>query len=1079
MKLTYRNVLIFTLLLFTGLLHAQEEKDVDIYSGLEFRSIGPAFMSGRIADMVIDHADESYWYVAVGSGGVWKTTNAGTTWSSIFDGQGSYSIGCITMDPNDRNKIWVGTGENVGGRHVAYGDGIYLSKDAGKTWTNMGLKKSEHISKIIVHPDDSNTIYVASQGPLWNKGGERGVYKSVDGGQSWKRTLGDDMWTGATDIMINPNNPNVMYAATWDRHRTVAAYLGGGPGTAIYKSVDGGENWEKLSNGLPNSNMGKIGLAMSYKNPDLVYAAIELDHRTGGVYMSTDAGMNWTKQSDAVAGATGPHYYQELFSSPHAEGRLYLVDNNMQISDDYGKTFRRMNEENKHGDNHAIAFKPSDPDYLLVGSDGGVYESFDLAKTWRYIPNLPITQFYKIAVDDAEPFYNVYGGTQDNSTEGGPSRTDNINGIQNSDWRVVLNWDGHQPATEPGNPDIMYGQRQQGTLSRIDLKTGEVIDIQPQAGEGEVHERFNWDAPILVSPHDPKRIFFASYRLWESSDRGDNWRALSGDLTRNENRLELPIMGRKQSYDNAWDLFAMSNYNTITSIAESPVQRDLIYIGTDDGIIQVTEDGGANWTKLDFATMASIPGRAYVNDIKADLFDNNVAYALVDNHKEGDFKPYVFKTSDKGKTWVNISNNLPDRTLLWRIVQDHVDPNLLFLGTEFGIYFSNNGGSSWTKLNAGLPTISFRDLQIQRRENDLVAGSFGRSIYILDDYSPLRDVSANTLNQDAHLFAVKDPWWYIPRPSLSFNSGKGSQGDDHFLAENPAFGAVFTYYLKDALKTKKEMRTESESKVNENTDIQFPGYDALDAEANSLDPAVWFTIKDAQGNIVNKLKAKTAAGIHRVNWDLRRPAMSLETGSSNPWESGILVSPGMYTVEMSIFDGSNYNPVGEAQQFNVKPLHTPSLQGSSQPEVTAFWNSFNELVKTESYQSNKLRDLNSKVALISKAMNKANLSFDSEVYGQLENIRTNLNALDTSRNGSKSQRRPGEKTNPSVGERLFALQRGISNSTYGPTGSHSQVIDILQRQLSRDGSLIMELEEGLKTLANLVSENGGPMIKGF
>ncbi len=362
------------------------------------------------------------------------------------------------LDPQNPEVVWVGTGENVGGRHMSYGDGIYKSEDGGKSWKNMGLKKSEHLSKIIIHPNNSNTIWVASQGPLWSKGGERGVYKSTDGGKTWNQTLGDDAWIGATDMLIDPRNPDVLYAATWQRHRTVAGYIGGGPGTAIYKSTDGGETWNKLTNGIPSGNMGKIGLALSPQKPDVVYAAIELDRRTGGVYKSENQGGSWTKMSDAVAGGTGPHYYQELFASPHNFDEIYLADNYMQVSFDGGKTFKRMNENEKHVDNHAVAFKENDPNYILVGCDGGLYESFDKTENWKFIDNLPITQFYKIAVDDAEPFYFVYGGTQDNNTQGAPSRTDNIHGIRNSDWFVVLGGDGHQPATEPGNPNVVYAQ---------------------------------------------------------------------------------------------------------------------------------------------------------------------------------------------------------------------------------------------------------------------------------------------------------------------------------------------------------------------------------------------------------------------------------------------------------------------------------------------------------------------------------------------------------------------------------------------------------------------------------------------
>ena len=543
--------------------------DLD-FSALKLRNIGPAFPSGRIADMAIHPENNNVWFIAVGSGGVWKTNNSGTTWESIFEGQGSYSTGAITIDPNNPHTIWVGTGENVGGRHVAYGDGIYKSDDAGQSWTNKGLKESEHISKIIVHPENPDVVWVASQGPLWNSGGERGIYKTMDGGETWTRTLGDDEWVGATDLVIDPRNPDVLYAATWQRHRTVASYMGGGPGSGLHKSTDGGETWTELTKGIPKSNLGKIGLAISYHNPDHLYAAIELDRRSGGVFMSSDRGASWKKMSDTVSGATGPHYYQELYTSPHAEGRLYLMDVRVQISDDHGKTFRRLTESDKHSDNHAIAFRMDDPNYILMGTDGGIYESFDNAATWKFAENLPLTQYYKVAVDDAMPFYNVYGGTQDNGSHGGPSRTDNRHGIRNADWFKTLGADGHQSAVEPGNPNITYAETQQGGLHRIDRITGEQVYIQPQSLDG-AYERFNWDAPIKVSPHAPATLYFASQRVWKSTDRGDSWMQISDDLTRNQERFELPIMGRIQSWDNSWDLGAMSNYNTITSLDESPL----------------------------------------------------------------------------------------------------------------------------------------------------------------------------------------------------------------------------------------------------------------------------------------------------------------------------------------------------------------------------------------------------------------------------------------------------------------------------------------------------------------------------
>ena len=716
-------------------------------SGFSFRSVGPAFMSGRIADIAIDPNNENIWYVAVGSGGVWKTTNAGTTWKPLTDKQSFYSTGAITLDPNNSQTVWLGTGENVGGRHVGIGHGLYLSRDGGKTWANKGLKKSEHISKIIVHPTDSNTLWVAAQGPLWSSGGERGLYKSTDGGNSWKQTMDLDEWTGVTDLVIDPRDPNVLYAASWQRHRNVAAYMGGGPGTALYKSVDGGERWRKLKTGLPSSEMGKIGLTISPQKPDVLYAAIELERREGAVYRSENGGESWKKMSDTVSGGTGPHYYQELIASPHVFDKIFLMNNYVLVSENGGKTFYQMNETKKHVDSHAMVFKANDPNDSLVGTDGGLYETFDDTENWKFVNNLPLTQFYKLAVDDAYPFYNIFGGTQDNNTQGGPSQTFNRNGISNADWFVLLGGDGHQPATEPGNPAIVYAQSQQGNLHRVDRTTGEAVYIRPQNGLDEPYERFNWDAPILVSQHNPKRLYFGSQRVWRSENRGDSWAAISTDLTKNEERLALPIMGRKQSWDAAWDVYAMSTYNTITSLAESAQDENILYAGTDDGLLHTTKDGGATWTAVTVDKLPDAPATAFVNDIKADMFDANIAYVALDNHKFGDYRPMLYKTTNGGKSWKSITEGIPEGTLIWRLVQDHVNPKLLFLGTEYGVYISLNQGDNWHKFSNGMPTISVRDLAIQKRENDLVAATFGRSYYILDDYSPLRGISVKKLKR--------------------------------------------------------------------------------------------------------------------------------------------------------------------------------------------------------------------------------------------------------------------------------------------------------------------------------------------
>ncbi len=1048
--------------------------DSKLFDNFKFRSIGPAFMSGRIADLAIDPTNENVWYVAVGSGGVWKTINAGTTFEPIFDDQSVYSIGCVTLDPNNPYTVWVGTGENVGGRHAGFGDGIYKSDDGGASWQNMGLKNSEHISKIIVHPDNSDVIMVASQGPLWSSGGDRGFFKSMDGGKTWKKTLGDEQFTGVTDMVYDPRDPDRVYAVTWEHHRTIAAWMGGGEKSRLYVSDDAGDTWTQLKTGLPEGKWGKTGLAISPINPDVLYAAIELNRTKGGVWRSENRGGSWTKMSDAVAGATGPHYYQEIFASPHKFDRLYMMNNRLMKSEDGGKTFENMDETAKHGDNHAMAFKASDPNYLLVGTDGGVYESFDLGATWRYMENLPLTQFYKVAVDDAEPFYNVYGGTQDNSTEGGPSRTDNHHGIRNADWKVVLNWDGHQPATEPGNPDIMYGQRQQGTLSRIDLKVGEVTDITPQPAADEDYERYNWDAPILVSPHVPTTIYHGSQRLWKSTNRGDSWTALSGDLTRDQERVALPILGRTQSWDSPWDVGAMSNFNTITSIAVSPKNEKVIFIGTDDGLLQVTSDEGNSWKKIEVSSMG-VPTRSYVNDVKADLFDENTLYVALDNHKEGDYRPFLLKSADKGNTWTKIQNGLGDKNLVWRIVQDHVNKDLLFAGTEFGVFVTFDGGASWTELNGGMPTISFRDLAIQRRENDLVAASFGRSFYILDDYSALREVSKNQLDQEATLFAPRKAWWYIERSVLSFDETRGSQGSQLYVAPNPDFGAVFTFYLKDEFKSLEEMRQAREKDIKGN--IPFPGWDALEQETREMGPHLFLEIKDQSGMVINRIKTGGKKGFNRVAWNLRvggTDALSLN-GNSGELE-GLLAAPGMYTATLNKFKNGEVLQIADPVDVIVERLGEPAVEGKPMEEVTAFWRQYEDMTRDVSALGTQLSNTRKMTDKLMIAAVKANV--DGDLIERVAKLRSDLNALDTEFNGHPAKNQIGEKSKPTIGGRLFALNRGITMSTYGPTETHEMTMDIIVSQWSEMNQSLAGLRAEAKEIGGMIVEAGGSWVEG-
>ena len=1079
-KIKLSLLIIFLFVSYSFNLNAQsnpnkDKKTENIYDGLKFRHLGPALMSGRISDIAIHPNNENIWYVASGSGGAWKTENSGTTWKPIFDNEKSYSIGCITLDPQNSDIVWIGSGENVGGRHVAYGDGIYKSVNGGKNWQNMGLKKSEHISKIIVHPTNQNTIWVASQGPLWSKGGERGIFKSTDGGKSWIQKLGDDEWIGATDLIIDPRDPKILYAATWQRHRTVAGYMGGGPGSNIYKSTDGGDTWKKIDKGLPKSNMGKIGLAISPQNPDVLYAAIELNRRSGGVFKSSNRGESWSKMSDAVSGGTGPHYYQELYASPHNFDEIYLADNYMQVSFDGGKTFSRMNESEKHVDNHAVAFKKDDPNYILVGCDGGLYESFDKTKNWKFIDNLPLTQFYKIAVDNAYPFYYVYGGTQDNNTQGAPSRTDNIHGIRNSDWFILLGGDGHQPATDPNDPNIVYVQWQRGNLNRHDRITGENINIKPQPKIGEKIDRFNWDSPILVSSHNSKTLYFASQRLWKSEDRGDSWTAISKDLTNNIERIQTPFFGRKQKWDNAWDLYAMSNYSTITSISESPKNSELIYIGTDDGIIQVTEDGGKNWRKTDFSKIIDLPNTSFVNDIKADLYDENIVYAVFDNHKYGDFKPYVFKSINKGKTWKKISSNLPDNTILWRIVQDHVDNKLMFLGSEFGVYFTNNQGQTWNKLKNGMPNISVRDLAIQKRENDLVVGTFGRGIYVLDDYSSLREFKKENVSEEIVLFTPKNAFWYTEKRILG-SRRKAAQGDNFYLADNPPYGVNFTYYQANKYKSKKEIRLNQEKELEKNKkEVSTPAWNLLESEKNELTPSVWAFIYSQDGSIVKKVKAVNKSGFNRISWDLTSESKNIITKDNFENSSrGNLIAPDEYSAQMFKQIEGKYIAVSNKVKFNVVPLKQGALKGSPYNVVVSYWNEVSELRSKIYHLSKQIKDLKNKSLIALKAYQRAEL-VDEKINIKILSLREKILELELNVNGSSIKSKVGEQNDyPRMRDYIWAAS---SYSTYGPTKQHKESLQNAHTLYNKFNKEYESLNQQIIPINNSLNKINAPVIK--
>src|SRR5262245_37206296 len=693
---------------------AAQSIPADAFSGLKARSIGPAVASGRVMTIAVDPSNKAVIYIGSASGGVWKTVNGGASWQAIFDAQGSFSIGWVTVDQKRPNVVWVGTGERNSQRSVAYGDGVYRSEDGGRSWANVGLKTSEHIGRIVVSPKDSDTVYVAAQGPLWAPGGERGLYKRIDGGKTWTQALKIGENTGVSDVVLDPRNPDVVVASAYQRRRNFFTMIDGGPESAIHRSTDGGKTWKKITTGLPDEQLGRIGLAISPVNPDVLYANVEAANRKGGIFRSSDNGVTWTKRADYNQGSM---YYGDVFADPVDVDRIYVPDVIFQVSDDGGKTLRALGQRYMHVDNHIVWVDPKNTNHLLVGNDGGLYRSFDRGGTWTFFENLPLAQYYDVDVDNAAPFYNVYGGLQDNNSLGGPSRTRSEHGILNQDWFVTQGGDGFVSHVDPDDPNIVYAELQHGVIVRYDKRTGERIGIQPQEEKGGTALRWNWDSPFIISPHQHTRLYFAAQVLYRSDDRGNSWKAVSPDLTRQIDRNTLQVMGRVWGPDAVAKNTSTALYGNISAIAESPKKEGLLYVGTDDGLVQVSEDGGARWRKID--KLPGVPTDSYIARIRASQHDAATVYLAAENHQNGDFAPYLLKSTDSGKTWTSIAGDLPERGSTYAVAEDHVDPQLLFAGTEFAGYWSRDGGRHWVKI-AGVPTIAVREIAIQKRENDLV-----------------------------------------------------------------------------------------------------------------------------------------------------------------------------------------------------------------------------------------------------------------------------------------------------------------------------------------------------------------------
>ena len=1076
------SLLTFLLVIITGInaqktTNSKTEVDESITGGLNFRLVGPALTSGRIADLAVDPINQNTWYIASASGGVWKTTNHGTSFNSIFDNYGSFSTACVELAPSNPNTVWVGTGENNNQRAVSYGDGVYKSLDGGKSFSNMGLKLSEHIGNIIIHPTDENTVWVAAYGPVWIKGGERGVYKTTDGGKTWERTLFISDETGISEIAIDPKNPNILYAAAHQRRRHEWTYIGGGPESALYKSIDGGKTWREISSGLPKGEMGRIGISVSPADENYVYAIVEGKNDKGGFFKSTNKGESWSKMSSF---STSGNYYQEIICDNTNKEKVFIMDTWLQHTTDGGKTIVASGEDKKHVDNHCIWVNPNDPNHWLVGCDGGLYETFNHAKDWKYYDNLPIIQFYKVATDNKAPFYNIYGGTQDNNSMGGPSATINNAGILNSDWYITNGGDGFESAIDPTDPTIAYAESQYGGLVRYNTITGEKISIQPLPGKNEAGYRWNWDAPLLISPHDPKTLYFAANKVFKSTNKGDDWQTISPDLTQQIDRNKLKVMGQVWSMESIMKNASTTIYGNIIALDESPKKKGLLYAGTDDGCIQVSENDGSNWTK--YSTFTGVPQNTRVNMICTSLHNENVAFAVFNNHRSGDFKPYIFKTSDKGKTWTSITGNLPVRGSVYCVRQDFIDPNLLFIGTEFGAYFSKDGGIKWIKIG-GLPTIAVYDLDIQQRECDLVAATFGRGFYVLDNYAPLRDVNATILDKKVHLFPVKDALLYVPSAPLGL-TGTGSQGADLWAAENPAFGATFSLYIKETEKSLKEKRQETEKKLeSEKKDVFYPTFEEIRKEENEEAAQLIWIIKDKSNKEIKRLITTPSKGISRINWNLRTEttsAIKISKSAPGRYESaddGFLISEGEYTVEVIQLKNGISEKLIEPTKFNVKSLFPSMTTSKMNEDLTNFRKEVSELKRSLAGSEKLMSETNEKLELINYALtNYPNTPI--KLIEQTKAIKHNLEQCSILLYGDNLISHLEFETPISIMNRFGTVEYQLFETTTSVTATQRKNIEITKEEYAVFRSKLNEQIIALEQIEKQLQDIQLPYLKG-
>ncbi len=925
-----RKPLLLALALALALLAASARAAIDpgLLAGVSARSIGPAGMSGRVTAIAAVESNPNIVYIGAASGGVWKSTNGGLTWTPVFDDQPVASIGAIAVDPSNPDVVWVGTGEGNPRNSASIGDGVYRSPDGGRTWTHLGLEKTERIDRIVVNPSNPNVVWVAALGQEWGENPERGIYKTEDGGRSWNRVLYVDPRTGAADLSIDPRNPDKLFASMWQYRRWPWFFKSGGPGSGLFATSDGGRTWKRFAeeDGMPKGDLGRIGIAVSPSNPDVVYATVEA--AKSAVVRSDDGGKSWRTINERFDANPRPFYFAHIQVDPQLPNRLYSLDFNIRVSDDGGRSFDDLYPGSLiHGDYHAMWISSHDPSWFYVGNDGGVAVSHDRGRTARFVTTLPLGQFYHVAVDNQTP-YNVYGGLQDNSSWRGPNTVWQQGGIRSHEWTTLVGGDGFETRPDLADPNLIYTMSQGGEIVRYDLRTGEQRAIKPSPSEGG-KLRFNWNAGFATDPLEPGTIYIGSQFLHKSADRGETWTAISPDLTTNNPNWQHQEVsgGLTRDVSNA------ENYTTIIAVAPSPVQKGVIWVGTDDGRLHVTRDGGKTWTSLE-KNVPGVPANTWIPNILASKSDAASAFVVFDNHRREDFKTYVYRTDDWGKTWKSLATS-DLRGYAHVMEQDPGDKDLLFLGTETGLWASNDGGRQWLKWTHGVPTVPVMGLAIQPRELNLVVGTHGRSVYVIDDIRPLRTLSEKAMAEPVHLYesGPAQQHWFAGEP------GGFGLGSAEFRGENEPYGAILTYSLNAPGlpypdEKKERARKEEERAAKLKTDegrpetgipqtpqelsekeSPTPGKQpASTAGAKGKTPEkpkaeeakeVEIRVADASGKTIRTFTAPARQGLNRAVWDLTRDGSKpfpSEKPPTNPHPSGFEVPPGSYAVTVKMGD---------------------------------------------------------------------------------------------------------------------------------------------------------------------------------